>query len=57
MTNIIESFFGKVLNDLITSIAKDLKEQSEIQEQERIHKKLKEGSIDVEFKITEITEN
>ena len=53
MPNILEAFLGQVLDNLILSISKSVKEQQKIQEEEKRHKKLKEGSIDVEFKIKE----
>ena len=53
MPNILEAFLGQVLYNLILSISKSVKEQQKIQEEEKRHKELKEGSINVEFKVKE----
>lgn len=51
MSNVIEIFLKKTLDSFILAMAKNIKEKSEIIEEEKKHKKLKEGSIPVEFKV------
>ncbi len=53
MSNIFEKFFVDALNGIILTISKNIKEQAKIQEEEKRHKKLKDGSINVEFKVKE----
>jgi hypothetical protein len=53
MPNILKIFLRNTLDGIILSISESIKEQTKIQEEEKKHKKLKEGSIDVEFKVKE----
>lgn len=55
MINILKVFLGEALDIFITSMAKNIEKQEKIREEEKRHKKLKDGSIDVEFKIKEET--
>ena len=53
MTNILKKFLEDALDGIIILIYKNIEEQSKIQEEEKKRKKLKEKSIDVEFKVKE----